>query len=227
MIKAVLWDVDDTLFDFTGSDRTGLLRHFAAEGLASDEAALERWRRIAEAEFARFSAGELTYHEQRRERVRRFLGRDLPDAEADAWFERYVALFEAAWTAFPDAAPVLKALPYRHGVLSNSSAVHQERRLTALGLRHHFEILLCSVELGFAKPDPKAFHAACRAFGLPESAVVYVGDRLDIDALGARDAGLHGVWLDRNGSADPVPDGVHRIGSLSELPGVLERLSRG
>ncbi|WP_329088129.1 hypothetical protein OG979_31220 [Actinomadura citrea] len=39
MIEAVLWDVDDTIFDFTGSERTGLLRHFEAEGLPSDQGA--------------------------------------------------------------------------------------------------------------------------------------------------------------------------------------------
>lgn len=124
MIKAVLWDVDDTIFDFSGSDRTGLLRHFAAEGLASDEAALLRWRRISEIEFGHFAAGRLTYEQQRRERVRKFTERPLSDTDADAWYSRYETQFEAAWSAFPDVAAVLDALPYRNGILSNSSTVH-------------------------------------------------------------------------------------------------------
>jgi putative hydrolase of the HAD superfamily len=223
VIEAVLWDVDDTIFDFTGSERTGLLRHFAAEGLPSDGAALERWRRVTDTEYGRFAAGELTYEQQRRRRVRGFLGRPIGDADADAWYDRYVALFEAAWTAFPDAAAVLDALPYRQGILSNSSTVHQERRMSALGLRHHFEVLLCSDLLGCAKPDRSAFLAACEALGVPPSRVAYVGDRLDVDAVGARRAGLTGVWLDRGGAgaAVPVPEGVHRIAALGELPALL------
>lgn len=221
MIEAVLWDVDDTIFDFTGSERAGLVRHFEAEGLPSDQAAVDRWHRIAELELRRLAAGLVTYEGQRRTRVRRFTGRRLSDTEADAWYGRYEALFEAAWSAFPDAAPTLDAVPCRQGILSNSSTVHQERRLTALGLRHHFEVLLCSDRLGCAKPDPAAFLAACAALDLPPARVAYVGDKLDVDARGARDAGLYAVWLDRADTAGAPPTGVDRISTLTELPAVL------
>ncbi|MEU8123403.1 HAD family hydrolase [Spirillospora sp. NPDC049024] len=221
MIEAVLWDVDDTLFDFTGSERTGLLRHFEAEGLPSDQAALNRWHQITTSEYRRLAAGELTYEQQRRTRVRRFMDRPLSDTEADAWYDRYEALFEAAWSAFPDVAAALDALPHRKGILSNSSTVHQERRLTALGLRHHFEVLLCSDRLGHAKPDPVAFQAACTALNLPPAAVAYVGDKLDIDAVGAHNAGLHAIWLDRAETATLAPTGIHRISTLEDLPVAL------
>ncbi|MEV4003630.1 HAD family hydrolase [Actinomadura sp. NPDC049753] len=221
MIEAVLWDVDDTIFDFTGSERTGLLRHFEAEGLPSDEAALDRWHRITETARRHLTAGRLTYDEYRRVRARTFVDRPLSDIEADAWHDRYEALFEAAWSAFPDAASALDALPYRQGILSNSSTVHQERRLTALGLRHHFEVLLCSDRLGCAKPSPSAFLAACAALDLPPAKVAYVGDKLDVDAEGARNAGLHAIWLDRAETALPTPSGIHRIATLHELTTAL------
>ncbi|MEV0665065.1 HAD family hydrolase [Actinomadura luteofluorescens] len=221
MIEAVLWDVDDTIFDFTGSERTGLLRHFEAEGLPAGEAALDRWHRIAETARRGLAAGRLTYEEHRRARVRTFVDRPLSDIEADAWHDRYEASFEGAWSAFPDVATTLDALPYRQGILSNSSTVHQERRLTALGLRHHFEVLLCSDRLGCAKPSPSAFLAACAALGLPPAEVAYVGDRLDVDAEGARNAGLHAIWLDRAETATPTPTGIHRISTLTGLSALL------
>lgn len=60
-IRAVLWDVDDTIFDYAGSDRTGLLRHLRAEGLAdSDEDHHGRWMRIASVHWARVAAGSPT-----------------------------------------------------------------------------------------------------------------------------------------------------------------------
>ncbi|GAA2276669.1 HAD family hydrolase [Actinomadura luteofluorescens] len=221
MIEAVLWDVDDTIFDFTGSERTGLLSHFEAEGLPTGEAALARWHRITETARRDLAAGRQTYDEYRRGRVRTFVDRPLSDIDADAWHDRYEALFEAAWSAFPDAAPALDALPYRQGILSNSTTVHQERRLTALGLRHHFEVLLCSDRLGCAKPDPQAFLAACAALESPPARVAYVGDKLDVDAEGARNAGLHAVWLDRAGTAAPTPAGIHRISALTGLSALL------
>ena len=224
MIEAVLWDVDDTLFDFSGSDRLALLRHFEAEGLPSGEATFERWWQVTGIAHERLAAGELTYKEYQRERARGLAGRSLSEAEADAWFGRYIALFEAAWTVFPDVRGTLEALPFRQGILSNSSTEHQERRMSALGLRHHFEVLLCSDRLGCAKPDPSAFLAGCAALDLPPAVVAYIGDRLDTDAIGARDAGLFGIWLDRGHTSVQVPDGVYRIADLVELPQLLASL---
>lgn len=90
-IKALVWDVDDTLFDYTGADRAGMRGHLAAEGLLdgyeSVEQALSRWRDITDVQWARFAAGESDWQGQRRDRVREFLGEPLSDAEADGWFQ--------------------------------------------------------------------------------------------------------------------------------------------
>lgn len=168
-----------------------------------------------------FRRGETDFQGQRRDRVRAFLGRPLTDAEADDWFAGHLAHYEAAWSLFPDAAPVLELLAgrYRQAVLSNSSIVNQDRKLRVLGVRDRFEAVVCAVELGVSKPEAGAFHAACDALGLAPKDVVYVGDHPDIDAGGAVAAGLNGVWLDRGGRGGR-PDLV-RITGLDQLPGLL------
>lgn len=235
-IRAVLWDIDDTLFDYTGADRTGFRRHLAAEGFgggrAGVEEALLRWRAVTDAEWLRFAAGETDFQGQRRERVRAFLRTDpagpwagsrqeLGDAEADAWFDRYLAHFEAAWVLFPDVPAALDALAggYRQAVLSNSSLRTQDRKLRGLGVRDHFEEVFCAAELGAHKPDPAAFLAACEALRLPPEEVVYVGNEPDIDAAGAVAAGLGGVWLDR-ADIGGRPE-LLRITGLGPLPALL------
>ncbi|WP_431037069.1 HAD family hydrolase [Streptomyces sp. P6-2-1] len=228
-VKAVLWDVDDTLFDYTGADTAGLAAHLRAEGLlerfGGPEAALTRWRTLTRHHWGRFAEGGVGFLEQRRDRVRDFLEAPLSDAEADAWFEAYFGHYEAAWTLFGDVLPALDALAasHRHGVLSNSSVTVQGPKLSTLGLGDRFEALLCAAELGVSKPDPGAFRAAARALGLAPAEIAYVGDEPWIDARGAVDAGLVGVWLDRAGrhAHEEVPEGVHRIGGLAELPGLL------
>ncbi|WP_406333085.1 HAD family hydrolase [Streptomyces sp. NBC_00203] len=229
-IRAVVWDVDDTLFDYTAADRAGMREHLAAEGLLDGyetvEQALTRWREVTDAQWARFSAGETDWQGQRRDRVRAFLGEPLSDAEADAWFDRYVAHYEAAWSLFPDVVPALDALvaTHRHAVLSNSSLLVQDRKLRVLGVHDRFEAVLCAAELGVSKPAAEAFHAACEALGLPPHQVAYVGDHPEIDGRGAADAGLLSVWIDRGGAhtvTDGGPAGPRRISSLAELPAIL------
>lgn len=230
-IRAVLWDLDDTLFDYTGADRAGALDHLRAEGLLSrypsPEDALSRWRAVMEREFARFQAREVGFAEHRRARARAFLGEAAPDDEADAWFGRYVARYERSWALFPDAVPALEALTprYRHGVLSNAALAPQERKLHVLGIRDRVEVLLCADELGCAKPEPAAFRAGCEALGLPPDEVAYVGDRRDTDACAADEAGLCGIWLDRGDGHRPgVGAPVRRITGLGELPALLAAL---
>ena len=172
-IRAVVWDVDDTLFDYTTADREGMRSHLVAEGLIagydSPEQALERWREVTDRQWARFSAGEVTFQGQRRDRVRVFLGAELTDAEADDWFQRYIGHYETAWALFPDVLPVLDALAasHRHAVLSNSSIEVQDHKLRVLGVHHRFESILCAAELGVSKPEAAAFLAACEALALP------------------------------------------------------------
>ncbi|MEV0280578.1 HAD family hydrolase [Streptomyces sp. NPDC050610] len=233
-IRAVLWDVDDTIFDYATADRTGVLEHLRAEGLLgggeAEEVVLGRWWEVTEIYWARLAAKEVDFEGQRRGRVRAFLGEEASDAEADAWFARYLRHYEAAWALFPDAVPALDGLTpgYRHGVLSNSRASNQDRKLRVLGVRDRFEVLVCAHDLGISKPEAGAFIAACEALGLEPGEVAYVGDKIDIDACGARDAGLTGIWLDRGGAPGAAPGGlpagvtgVHRITGLDQLSGLL------
>ncbi|MXM66908.1 HAD-IA family hydrolase [Streptomyces sp. HUCO-GS316] len=228
-ILAVVWDVDDTLFDYTTADRVGMREHLLAEGLLDGHGTVERavahWREITDRQWARFSAGEVSFAEQRRDRVRVFLGQELTDDEADDWFGRYMRHYEAAWALFPDVLPVLDALAasHRHAVLSNSSLHVQDRKLRMLGVHDRFEAILCAAELGVSKPEPGAFHSACDALELAPHHVAYVGDHPEIDGRGAADAGLLSVWIDRDGAyaGAGAPAGPRRIASLAELPALL------
>ena len=79
-IRAVLWDIDDTLFDYTGADRAGMREHLEAEGLLDavrrpSSRPSRRWREITDRHWARFAAGEVDFQGQRRDRVRDVPGR--------------------------------------------------------------------------------------------------------------------------------------------------------
>ncbi|WP_037908818.1 HAD family hydrolase [Actinacidiphila yeochonensis] len=235
-VRGVLFDVDDTLVDFSGAEESAVAAHLAALGLLGafpDAAgALALWREVAEPAYARFLSGELTFTGQRRARVRAFLSHlgqstdRLPDDDADAWFADYETRHRAAWAAFPDAEPVLARLVSGHrlGVVSNSSSATQRRKLGQVGLLPYLEAaIVCSDEYGEAKPAAGIFRAGCARLGLRPDEVAYVGDHYTIDGVGAREAGLRAFWLDRAGSGVPVEDGVRVISSLAELPAALAR----
>jgi putative hydrolase of the HAD superfamily len=96
-----------------------------------------------------------------------------------------------------------------------------------MGLADRFEHVIASGALGITKPDRRIFEFACEKFGVPVSDALYVGDRLATDAVGARDAGLRGVWLVRDGAASggevasAEASGVTVITSLAQLPALV------
>ncbi len=91
-------------------------------------------------------------------------------------------------------------------MLTNGINEQQRRKLDTIGVLDDVEFVVALDDLGVGKPDARMYAEACRRFDLPACSVVYVGDDVARDAIGARDAGLTGVWLDRFGL--PVPDGV-------------------
>lgn len=73
-------------------------------------------------------------------------------------------------------------------------------QLDQTGLHEHFRFSVSALEVGVAKPDAAIFHHACERLGIEPGNVLHVGDDPLADVLGARDAGLRTVWLNRAGT---------------------------
>jgi HAD superfamily hydrolase (TIGR01549 family) len=85
------------------------------------------------------------------------------------------------------------------GVFSDYPAID---KLRALGLLDRIPVILCATdpEINALKPHPKGFLRACAIWGLPPEEVLYVGDRPEVDAVGAAAAGMPCVILSGKGS---------------------------
>jgi putative hydrolase of the HAD superfamily len=142
-----------------------------------------------------------------------------PLAGDDAYFSELYAHFATAkpWRIYDDVRPTLAALRRQGLKLAVISNWDQRLRplLHALGLAHEFDLIVVSAEQGIHKPAPGIFARALAALGVPASAALHVGDSVEEDLLGARQAGLNALRLNRAAAA---PDD-HTITSLFELAG--------
>ncbi len=140
-----------------------------------------------------------------------------PESVARECFEVFFAARNEV-VLFPDVIPALKRLRTRLvvGSLTNGNA-----SLEIIGVAEHFDHRLAAGDLGQAKPHPESFIAACRAAGMAPNTVAYVGDDPKTDVGGAIEAGLIGIWMNREHHPwtepfDPVAT-VHNMEQLCDL----------
>ena len=166
MTQAVLFDLDDTLFDHHRSAGAALLRvheRFASSSTFED---FERHHsRYLEEMHIEVLAGRVEMNEARRERFRRVfraLGLTLAEDQIDAVASAYRSGYLTARRATDGAQALLTALHPRAriGIVSNNLLEEQTEKLQHCGLAPFVDALVVSEEAGISKPDPGIFHLA-------------------------------------------------------------------
>ena len=225
-VRAVIFDLDDTLFDHGGSVRTALTTWLPQVPAADLPQLTRAWFDLEHVHYESWRAGHISFDEQRRRRIRDFwlhLGRQLaPHDDLDSLFASYLTHYEHAWQAFDDARPALvelNGLGFLTAVLTNGSTAQQNAKVDRIGLRARLCAVITSEELGVAKPDPRCYLSACEQLGVEPSQALHVGDRDDLDVLSARAAGLQAVHLDRSAGRDDNSE--QHLTSLRDLPAHL------
>ena len=113
---------------------------------------------------------------------------------------------------------------YRLAVVSNFDYTP-----TALGILEEagvvdlFAAIVVSDEVGWRKPGPAIFEAALHRVGVTADQTLFVGDRPDIDVLGAHQIGMRTAWINPGATALPpgLPKADVELRDLDELRGVL------
>ncbi len=119
----------------------------------------------------------------------------------------------------PYAAPLLAAIREsgcRTGLVSNTEAVLTRLDLRRSGLRHHFDTVILSSEVGLTKPDPRIFALALHRLQVGPGSAVFVGDDLEADIVDAQEAGLRSLFINLRGL--DLPPVAPPIARKSEEP---------
>ena len=123
----------------------------------------------------------------------RVLGRDPDPAHAAALVRTYIGEWNTA-VAYPPAVPtIVSALAgrYRLAVVTNT---HQPDlvpdHLAAMGIAHHIDAVITSVEVGWRKPHPVIYAEALHRLDITAASAVFAGDTYSADYAGPVAAGM-------------------------------------
>ncbi|MEM9383116.1 MAG: TIGR02253 family HAD-type hydrolase [Planctomycetota bacterium] len=202
-MKAVLFDIDDTLFsttEFARRARRNAVEAMIARGIDAtpDEVAAELQEVLRE-----FGSNYNQHFNKLIQRMPPHQVRDVNPALVVA--AGVVAYHDTKFEhlrAFDDVVPFLEALRdarMRTGIITHGWTTKQSEKLIRLGLVDLFgpRDVFISDQVGISKPNPKLYQHALRQLGLLPGEVMYVGDNLANDIVPPKSIGMHTCWIRR------------------------------
>lgn len=220
--SAVLFDLDDTLYDhgYASRQALGTLRHRYSSLRGTSLPVLEgEYHALMNRLHPLTLSGQLPPQAARQERLRR-LFRDHGERLSDAETRRRAAVYRTAYLASERAIPgsesVVRSLwsrGYRLGVVTNNAVQGQRRKLVVCGLDRYVRVLVVSQAVRVSKPHPQIFEIALHRLRATADRAVMVGDSFESDVIGAQRAGIPAVWFHRDGGSAPGRLGVPEIRS--------------
>lgn len=221
----VLFDADNTLFDFDAAEAQALDLTLSAYGYPLTDQSRSCYLSANRALWERFDRGEVTREwlvVERFSALQRALGGSWDPAEMNAF---YLARLAEAGCLLPGAEALCRNLAPRCtlAIVTNGVASAQRGRFVRSPLKELIPWLFISEEVGYQKPQRQFFDVVLSAMALPASArTVVVGDSLTADILGAANAGLDSIWYNPRGlSGRPDILPTHEARSFDQIANLI------
>ena len=214
MIRAIVFDLDDTLYDCLHENDKAVddtVRYVANELLHIDEVTVMK-----------------AFEE----------GRDMVKDQLSAWdmaaqhnrvlyFQKMLEILGVSpfkISIFPGALEFIddmKARGIKIGICTDMTAHIQFRKIERLGLTGRLDAMITSEEAGIEKPNRRMFDMIATKLGVKNDEVIYVGDSYKKDVMGAKNAGMTPVWyLSLQNKTD---EDVLAVSSYPELKNIVNR----
>ncbi len=193
MIKAVLFDFDETLQDRTAAFEKYMDTFF--NDFCPDISSQEKQKRKEDMRITG-NGGYVDRRKWYQGLIDRWEWENAPSNAVLA--EHYDTKFGDHNVIFPNAPVLLKKLKddgYIVGVITNGPSVLQNHKMDTSGLRPYCDIVVVSGDVGVHKPDPALFVYTAKKLGLKPQECLYVGDHPVNDIQGALSAGMKAVRM--------------------------------
>ncbi|ACL68787.1 HAD family hydrolase [Halothermothrix orenii] len=232
MIKAIIFDIDDTLISHTSAIKKGSKNFYdkfiAEKGFTLSEFQ-DIWKEEHDKYMEQYLKKEITFQEQKILRLKgvfsRF-GENISSAEAKEFFNYYLSAYENNWTLFSDVCLELLN-DYLLGIISDGDSDQQRKKLKNKSIIDFFDTVVISGDLGISKPDKRIFKKCLNDLDINSYEALYIGDNYKKDFIGAINSVLYAGLIDRN--ADKKIEYVGNgfiINSLELIPEIIKEINK-
>lgn len=221
--KYILFDADNTLFDFNLSEKEALCATFREFGIELSADQNDVYHAINDALWKKLERGETTREKLKVQRFAEFadyLGKaTLDPAELSG---RYVLNLAKQSYLIDGAYELCRELSkeYPLYIITNGITYIQKKRFAASLISAFFKGIFISEEMGHTKPEAAYFTSVARSIGDADaSRYLVIGDSLTSDISGAVNFGCDSIWISPEGASDARP--TYTVKELSEIRSIL------
>lgn len=224
----LLFDLDDTLFDFSETEKHALNNSFHAYGMPNGIMDYRAsYKEISSGLWNDLENGHVTLADLKIERFKRlFLQYKLPLNPED-FSQTYIENLGKQVHIFDGAQSMLENLSsYRLVILTNGFQDVQHARIALSSLKHTFEEIITSEESGYQKPQSEIFEYAFKKLRLSNKEnVLMIGDSLTSDIQGGNNFGIDTCWFNPHKKENTTAiKPTFEISNYNELEKIITRV---
>jgi len=216
----IIFDIDNTLLDFSRSEYYALQKVFATYGVVFNENTFNQYKEINHDLWEQLEDGKISKDVVLKERFKRFFLANnivvdgvLVDKQYRGFLEERNDVMNGAMSLLTQ----LKSQGYTIFAGTNGVGQTQRKRLASANMTDLFDELYISEEVGFEKPDVRFFDYIFNDARIIDlSTVVMIGDSLSSDIEGAKRVGIDSIWLS-NGAETTDKIYTKKVDNLSEI----------
>ena len=222
--KYILFDADNTLFDFDRCEREAFGEAVGMAGLECTDEVYGAYHVINDGLWKQLELGGITRGELKVERYRRLFEKfGVPGDGYLSVSKNYEICLGNKTYEIPGAYEALGRLSGKYGiyVVTNGLTSVQTSRFSKSRIRERVKDVFISEQVGYAKPDKKYFDRVLEIIGAKACECIVVGDSLTSDIDGALNSGIDCIWYNRKGEDPAGRCPTYTIRNITETENIL------
>lgn len=223
MIKAVLIDIDDTIFDFEKCSKNSFLKTLEKFNLKFKEEDFSYFNKINDILWTKQKLGEINIKEV-------FIKRDYLmgkyfnlDIEKGLFNDLFVKFLYDEIEMVDGIEDLLLYLSDKYKIFTASNGIFkmQENRLKKSNLDKYFDKIFVSDKIGFEKPDKKFFQKIMDLTKFSNDDLIMIGDSIKSDIIGAKNSKIKSIYLNKEDKKISDKNFTYQVKNLSEIKKIL------
>ena len=223
--ELLLFDLDNTLIDFSKDQKLALKYAFESMGYKYTESVLKEYKKIDDIVWKELEIGEIqTVVDLYEKRCKMLFEKYNIKQTLDTFNKLLDKGYQKNGTPFANAENIIKKLnqKYKLGIITNGPKTQQYIRLQNAGISEYFSYIFVSEEVGYNKPNIKFFEYMFEKIEEKDkSKMLIIGDSLTSDIQGGKNCGLDTCWFNResiDNATNIKPNyEIKKLGELVEI----------